>query len=97
MTILAIVAGVVLMLAVAAGLARARPIADYLPLLLSMGRGRRRWWLLAGATAVTLLVSLVAGLSSSESRPFTWLVALGVMVPLLLACGWAWGRARSFS
>ncbi|HVB53312.1 MAG TPA: hypothetical protein VNF24_03845 [Candidatus Acidoferrales bacterium] len=97
MTILGIVLGTVLMIAVAVGIALAPPVGDSPPFLLKLGRGRRRWWVLAGATAVTLLVGVAAGLSTSDSHPFTLLLVLGVAVPLLLACAWAWGRVRSFA
>jgi hypothetical protein len=97
MGIAGIVLGVVLFLGVSAGFAVAPRVGDYLPFLITVGRGRRRWWLLAGTILVTLLVALLAGLSTSESRPFTLLLVLGVVVPLVLSCAWAWGLARRFS
>jgi hypothetical protein len=97
MSIAGIVVGMVLLIAVAAGLALAPAPRDFLPFLVKLGRGSRRWWVLALAVALSLLAGVLASLSTSESRPFALLLVLGVGVPLLLACAWAWGRARSFS
>ncbi|MGA7173365.1 MAG: hypothetical protein WCB86_10870 [Candidatus Dormiibacterota bacterium] len=97
MAIAGVAIGVVLAIGVAAGFALAPSPGTFLPTLLKVGRGSRRWWVLAVATAVTLLVGVVASLSTQESHPFALLLVLGVGVPLLLACAWAWGRARSFS
>jgi len=97
MTIAGIAVSVVLLLGVTAGFVLAPPVGDLLPWVLQLGRGPRRWWVLAGATALPLWVGVVAGLSTSESHPFAVLVVLGVGLPLLLACVWAWSRARSFS
>ena|SRR5487761_1568452 len=96
MTIAGIALGVVLGIAVAAGLSLAPPLGDYLPLVARVGRGGRRWWVLAVTVMVTLLVGIAASLSTSASHPFIWLLVLGVGMPSLLACAWAWSRARSF-
>ncbi|MGC2191041.1 MAG: hypothetical protein WA751_01765 [Candidatus Dormiibacterota bacterium] len=97
MTVAGIVLGMALLIAVAAGLALAPPPPDFLPFLIKLGRGSRRWWVLALAVVISLLAGVLASLSSSESHPFALLLVLGVGGPLLLACAWAWGRARSFS
>jgi len=97
MSIAGIAVGVVLLIAVAVAFALAPPVVDFLPFVTKLGKGRRRWWVLAGAIAVPLLAGLVASLSTTESHPFALLLVAGVGVPLLLACGWAWGRARTFS
>jgi heme A synthase len=88
--------GVVLLVAVAAGISRAPRGSDPLAGVRRLGRGARRWWILALAVALPLLVGVAAGLSS-VSRTFAVLLVLAIVVPLLLACLWAWGRARSFS
>jgi hypothetical protein len=97
MTIAGIAVGVLLLIAVTVALVWARPVGNFLPLLLKLGRGHRGWWVLAVATAGPLWVGVGVGLSTPESHPFAWLLVLGVGVPLLLACAWAWARARSFS
>ncbi len=97
MTVAGIIVGLVLLLGVSAGIALAPRLGDYLPFVITLGRERRRWWLLAATIVVTLLAALLAGLSTSESRPFTLLLVLGVVVPLALACAWAWGLARRIS
>ena len=97
MTVAGIAIGVVLAIGVAASFALAPSPGNLLPTLIKLGRGLRRWWMLAVATAVTLLVGVVASLTTQEPHPFALLLVLGVGVPLLLACAWAWGRARSFS
>jgi uncharacterized membrane protein len=65
--------------------------------LLRLGRGTRRWWVLSLAIAAPILVGVVASLSTSESRQFAILLALVTAGTLLLACVWAWARARSYS
>ncbi|MGA8427880.1 MAG: hypothetical protein WB801_09900, partial [Candidatus Dormiibacterota bacterium] len=65
--------------------------------LVRLGRGTRRWWVLSLAVAAPILVGVVASLPGSESRPFVLLLVVVTAVPLLLACVWAWARARSFS
>ncbi|MGA8208400.1 MAG: hypothetical protein WB867_10320 [Candidatus Dormiibacterota bacterium] len=62
-----------------------------------LGRGTRRWWVLSLAVAAPILVGVVVSLPASESRPFVLLLVVVTAAPLLLACVWAWARARSFS
>lgn len=65
--------------------------------LLRLGRGTRRWWVLSLAVAAPILVGVGASLSTSESRQFAILLVVVTAGPLLLACVWAWARARSYS
>jgi hypothetical protein len=94
MTFAGIGLGVVLAVAVAAGLALLPIGPDPLRPLRRAGRGSRKWWILAAA--LSLLLGEAAG-RSSVSHSFAILVLAVVVVPSLLACGWAWVRARSFS
>lgn len=96
MTFAGIRLGVVLAVAVAAGLALLPIGPDPLRPLRRAGRGSRKWWILAVAAALSLLLGEAAG-RSSVSHSFAILVLAVVVVPSLLACGWAWVRARSFS
>jgi hypothetical protein len=65
--------------------------------LLRLGRGTRRWWVLSLAVAAPILVGVGASLSTSESRQFAILLVVVTAGPLLLACVWAWARAKSYS
>ncbi|HVC22693.1 MAG TPA: hypothetical protein VNH82_04615 [Candidatus Dormibacteraeota bacterium] len=96
MTFAGIVIGAVLLVAVTALFALAPLAGDPLVLPRRLGRGSRRWWILALAVALPLLVGVGSGLSS-VAHQFALLLVVVVVLPLLLACLWAWGRARSFS
>ncbi|MGC1185064.1 MAG: hypothetical protein WBA31_07935 [Candidatus Dormiibacterota bacterium] len=96
MTFAGIAIGAVLLVAVTAFFAGAPLAGDPLALVRRLGRGSRRWWILALAVAVPPLVGVGSGLSSN-SHQFALFLVVVVVLPLLLACIWAWGRARSFS
>jgi hypothetical protein len=97
MSVAGSILGLVFLVGSTAGL-KLMPRPDRLmALLVKLGHGTRRWWVLSLAVAAPILVGVGASLSASESRPFVLLLVVVTTAPLLLACVWAWARARSFS
>jgi hypothetical protein len=97
MSVAGSVLGLVFLLGSIAGLSlMPRPDAVIAPLV-RLGRGTRRWWVLGLAVAAPILVGVGASLSAPEPRAFVLLLVVVTAGPLLLACVWAWARARSFS
>ena len=97
MTEAGVATGLLLLIGVVALIAGAPSAGDWLLSAARLGRGPRRWAVLALAVALPLWVGVVASLSTPVSRPFAVLLVVAVGVPLLLACAWAWARARSLS
>lgn len=97
MDIAAILMGAVLLVLVGGGLTRL-PLEDHrLDWVRGLGRGSRRWWVLGLAVALPLLVGVAASLSGGGPHQFALVLALGLAVPLLLACSWVVARAGTFS
>jgi hypothetical protein len=97
MTIAAVALGLLIMAGVVIGLAKGPALGDLWRPLGRLGGGARRWWILAFAISLPLLVGVAAGLSTAESHALALLLLAAVLLPLVLACSWAWARARSFS
>jgi hypothetical protein len=64
-------------------------------ILLALGRGSRRWWLLALAFALPVLAGIAV--SGATAHGFALFLVVVTVIPLLLACTWTWVRARSYS
>jgi hypothetical protein len=97
MAVAGAVLGLIFLVVAAGGLTLAPRPDGLIALVRKAGRGTRRWWVLSLAVAVPILVGVGASLSTSESRQFAILLVVVTAGPLLLACVWAWARARSYA
>ena len=95
MALIGVLVGLLLLVAVTAILLRLPVPEGPTQALAALGRGSRRWWVLAAAGVLPVLVGVAV--SGAGAHDFVLFLVAVTVVPVLLACTWAWGRARSYS